>query len=645
MYIHLLQIQEAVYNLEFIHPFYGITFLVCKKKELPIGRDIPFHIDNLETEFLETYFQPDKNSDYFFRLFRVSDKSKLWVHKTKYASSTLQSIRTRSAFATAFIHERGSALWGWQSDYIGVLRASLSLNIKHYKGKKIPLFYLAVWLYRERKWSPKTTPQDIIKTFLSEFNISESEYELFNFEFDGFEPNLKFFQKSLLQETPVTWETLRDNILGMPPDAQPEAGETLAMLELQGVGPANHLEFEPAKRLNLLTGDNGLGKTFLLECSWWALTDDWTSPQSQASPKIDANQKAQISFQIASKNSRLEKVTVNYSRQRQNWIEPKERPKIQGLVIYARVDGSFAIWNPIRQSLLGKTNSQEPNPPSSSLALKISSYDVWNGINGQIEGLVRDWVQWQNSPDKYPFEIFKKVLRRLSPPDLGDLEPGEPRRLPYEPREIPTLKHRYGEVPIIHASAAVRRVLALAYLIVWTWNEHLIYSKIAHTDVQRRMVVLVDEIEAHLHPLWQRTVLPALLDVSTELVDDLQTQFFIATHSPLVMASAESVFNDEIDGLFHVDLTQNGEVEFKEMDFIRQGSVDAWLTSNVFDLRHARSLEAEKAIEQAKNLQKQKQPSRKEIKVVSEKLLQTLAVDDEFWVRWNYFAEKHNAEL
>ena len=33
------------------------------------------------------------------------------------------------------------------------------------------------------------------------------------------------------------------------------------------IGPAKRLIFEPAKRLNLITGDNGLGKTFLLECA------------------------------------------------------------------------------------------------------------------------------------------------------------------------------------------------------------------------------------------------------------------------------------------------------------------------------------------------------------------------------------------
>ncbi len=637
MFISLDIIREAITELEYIHPFYGITFLVCKKERLPIGKGDQLSIDTLETDFLDTYYKPDEKSEYFFRLFRISDKLKLWVHRKKYASSTLQSIRTRSAFNKAFIHDIGSSSWGWQPQYIGVLQANLSYNLKNYKGEKIPVFLLAAWLYRKRDWNSNVKAEDIIDTFLAEFNISEAEYALFDLNVDK-----TLFEKPLFQKTPATWETLKE-YLGTPPDSEPETGENLALLELQGVGPMPHLKFEPAERLNLLTGDNGLGKSFLLECSWWALTGRWTSIQSQATPRTEIKQNPQISFQIGSKQGRLKKVTATYLPERQRWTEIKDRPQIPGLVIYARVDGSFAIWNPLRDSFLGELVSQNKSGVPSAA---ISSDDVWNGIPGQIEGLLRDWIKWQNSSAiEEPFDIFKRVLSRLSPPDLGDLEPGEPSRLAFESTDIPTLKHSYGEVPIIHSSAAVRRVLALSYLIAWTWNEHLVYSRISQSKPQRRMVVMIDEIESHLHPLWQRTVLPALLDAISELSDGLQTQFFIATHSPLVMASAESIFSDELDGLFHVDLTQNGEVEFKEMDFIRQGSVDAWLTSKVFDLRHARSLPAEQAIEEAKELQKLKSPSKEEIAKVSKKLLQTLAADDEFWSRWNYFAETHGIEL
>ncbi len=633
MHISLEYVREAISQLEYIHPFYGITYLVCKRANLPVGSEVHFPIENLETEFLEEYFQPFKDSEHFFRLFRLSNKLKLWVPQKKYASSTLQSIRTRGAFSSAFIHDLGTSSWGWQADYLGVLRANLAYNLRQYKNEKIPVFLLSCWLYRERDFGANTSPDDLVQRFLDEFHIRDSDMSIFDTTL-----NSSLLEHPLLQPKQPSQQDLFD-LFGNPPDAVPEKGETLSLLELQDVGPLSHMSFQPSKRLNLITGDNGLGKTFLLECAWWALTGQWKSREGQASPRFDKIIKPAISFQIAGEQRSLPKTTVRYDVSSQQWKEPKERPTIDGLAIYARVDGSFAIWNPVRQEL--KRDSGDNNGTSD---LKISSDEVWTGVEGKFEGLLRDWLEWQNDSESSgeevgTFEIFKRVLARLSPPDLGTLEPGTPVRLAFESKRIPTLKHSYGEVPIIFESAAVRRILSLAYLIVWNWNEHVIYSHLAKRPLRRSMVVIVDEIEAHLHPLWQRRVLPALLDVGSELSDELQTQFLISTHSPLVMASAESIFSYETDGLFHLDLTAKGAVTFSELSFVRQGSVDAWLTSKIFDLRHARSYEAEIAIEKAKALQDQKEPDKAEIEMVNKELLGTLAADDGFWSRWNYFAE------
>lgn len=47
----------------------------------------------------------------------------------------------------------------------------------------------------------------------------------------------------------------------------------LKSIHLKNVGPAPEMEMELAPRLNLITGDNGLGKSFLLDVAWWALAD------------------------------------------------------------------------------------------------------------------------------------------------------------------------------------------------------------------------------------------------------------------------------------------------------------------------------------------------------------------------------------
>jgi hypothetical protein len=638
MFLSIQQIRQSLEHLEAVHPFYGITFLVFKKHNLPIGQPSEFPSDAEDKAFLERYYKPDKDSKWYYRVFRVSIKSKRWL-PPDYASSTLQSIKTRQ-FRGALIHTTGTHSWGWQPDYVEKLRSRL------YPQRRIPAFHLAVWLYREREWPSGTIAQNIITTFLKEFSITDAEArELFDVSVP-----VDLEHGLLFQDKRVSWEELQE-ITGKPPDAPLEEGGTLAYLEIQGIGPAEKLFFEPAERLNLITGDNGLGKSFLLECAWWALTGQWA--ELPAYPRQEArSDEPRITFKISGDSRSVERTTVPYDRQTQSWPSPKGRPTIPGLLIYARVDGSFAVWDPAK-NYWSLTLGEDSTTPRSFV---FTREQVWDGFeekvggktSAYINGLLRDWISWQNKPEKYPFKTFKKVLHRLSPPsgsDLGPLEPGEPVRLPFDAREMPTLKHPYGQVPIVHAAAGVRRIVTIAYLLVWAWEEHKVHSEFIRKEPQRRMVVLVDEMEAHLHPHWQRAVLPALLDVGEDLASDLRVQFLIATHSPLVTASVEPRFDNKVDKLFHLDLVKTdfftSEVRLEELPFIRHGLVDSWLTSDVFELSQARSLEAEEAIKDAKALQLQNKPEAEEVQNVSKRLTKYLAADDEFWPRWIFFAEKH----
>ena len=51
-------------------------------------------------------------------------------------------------------------------------------------------------------------------------------------------------------------------------------------------------------------------------------------------------------------------------------------------------------------------------------------------------------------------------------------------------------------------------------------------------------VVMIDEVELHLHPLWQREVLSKLVSTFPNC------QFFITTHSPLVLSEVNRNEND-----------------------------------------------------------------------------------------------------
>src|SRR5690606_21190304 len=143
-------------------------------------------------------------------------------------------------------------------------------------------------------------------------------------------------------------------------------------------------------------------------------------------------------------------------------------------------------------------------------------------------------------------------------------------------RDIPTLQTAYGKpVPVVHASSGVRRIIALAYLLVWSWQEHLKASALIEESTTPQIVFLIDEIESHLHPRWQRAIVPALLEVTQALSNDTQVQLIVATHSPLIMASAEPYFQDDRDAWFDLDFVQSdktkpGHVELSKRPFERQ---------------------------------------------------------------------------
>ena len=158
------------------------------------------------------------------------------------------------------------------------------------------------------------------------------------------------------------------------------------------------------------------------------------------------------------------------------------------------------------------------------------------------------------------------------------------------------------------------------------------------------MVVIVDELEAHLHPKWQRTVLPALMSIGKLLSSDLVMQTLAATHSPMVLASIESMFESDHDVLYHL-FTDEGRVKLEPLNFVRYGDVSAWLQSPLFGLRQARSKEAERAIEAAKAIQLQSEPTEEQVAEISADLKRYLAPDDKFWPRWLYFAEMHGVRL
>ena len=92
---------------------------------------------------------------------------------------------------------------------------------------------------------------------------------------------------------------------------------------------------------------------------------------------------------------------------------------------------------------------------------------------------------------------------------------------------FPLFRTPYGDVPFNVLSQGTQSIIQ--------WLAHLLVGYAEHHDFpdnleDRPSIFVVDEIDAHLHPSWQRRIIPALVRNFPKL------QIFCSTHSPLMLA-------------------------------------------------------------------------------------------------------------
>ncbi|PCI29762.1 MAG: hypothetical protein COB67_03180, partial [SAR324 cluster bacterium] len=281
--------------------------------------------------------------------------------------------------------------------------------------------------------------------------------------------------------------------------------------------------------------------------------------------------------------------------------------------------------------------------------------EIWDGLVLQDEkkqlcnGLIADWASWQKE-NSTPFQYLCSILEALSPSAEEPIKPGPLKRISLDDaRDIPTLSMPYGQdIPVMHAASGIRKIIALAYLLVWSLEEHRKACELTGEEEVQQVIFLIDEVESHLHPRWQQTIIPSLLNIMNNLESTAAIQLIATTHSPLVMASLEQTFDHTKDAWFDLDLGQENksEVTVIKKDFSPQGDAAQWLTSDAFDLTTARDIEINKLIHKASRLLDESSfPSQGEVSAMYQELIHHLNVKDKYLFRWRWIAEKKGFTL
>ncbi|MEX1364398.1 MAG: AAA family ATPase [Nannocystaceae bacterium] len=184
------------------------------------------------------------------------------------------------------------------------------------------------------------------------------------------------------------------------------------------------------------------------------------------------------------------------------------------------------------------------------------------------------------------------------------------------------------------------RELSLGYQTMIAWVVDLaarMFEAYSDSDnpLHEAAVVLVDEIDLHLHPRWQREI--------TSYLDRLfpNVQFIVTAHSPLVVQGA-GVTNVAV-------LRRNGDqVEIlNDPEAVRGWRVDQILTSDLFGLDSTRPADVERLFERQQQLVLLDEPTeaeRSELRTIDEQLSRITpgetARDRETWTLVHELAAK-----
>lgn len=164
---------------------------------------------------------------------------------------------------------------------------------------------------------------------------------------------------------------------------------------------------------------------------------------------------------------------------------------------------------------------------------------------------------------------------------------------------------RGTKVPTIALSDGFRSILALSGDLVW----RLLLAFPESTDpLKEHGVVLIDELDIHLHPTWQRHIAGWLRGQFPNI------QFIVATHSPLIVAGAGI---DAVTYKLDFDGNESQKHEIKDLAFL---GVDKILESDAFQLVSPYSPETQAELDQYFKLKAKKKRTKEEENIFQQSL-------------------------
>lgn len=305
---------------------------------------------------------------------------------------------------------------------------------------------------------------------------------------------------------------------------------------INGVGGIKHLELNFNKGMNIICGTNGIGKTTILECISHLFIQTNTS---------------QLKRNVSCEKGSVEAELEIYGQNRSYSYEIKDfEPDKQDFVSTIEIERSrdIIVFNPLRSFDYIKLESISRDPErddykTMDIAYQgVSAEDIKNWFVQRYM-----WSAHKNSLNKeqiHNLECSKETFSILDKevtfsnikPDTFDI----------------LLNTKQGDIFFEYLSSGYK---SCVYILLGIIKEIEYRYKDPYIKVQDfNGIILIDEIDVHLHPQWQARLVKALKELLPK------AQIIATTHSPSIIQTAET---NEIIALY---FDENNDICIKELE-------------------------------------------------------------------------------
>lgn len=193
--------------------------------------------------------------------------------------------------------------------------------------------------------------------------------------------------------------------------------------------------------------------------------------------------------------------------------------------------GTGRLWSVHKDNKNRKTISA-----SRSVAFEdcLSSSSNYKQMQDWVKNAAMAVLQQQQMPDAYKGYSVKDQLAGIANAVEEILKPQGWSQFHFSVihQELAMLHEEQGILPVSMLSDGVRAMISLVADLAWRCaklNPHLKDQ----APQQTSGIVLIDEVDMHLHPEWQQRVMGSLLEAFPNI------QFIVTTHSPQVLSTVE----------------------------------------------------------------------------------------------------------